>query len=435
MERAMRRTDRLEERFLAVARSVANLRANGVTSALAKLRHDAQDSFASMGFPKPRSEAWKYTNIRSALRKYFPTEPVGSTPPAGYGMHGLNTDIAAFVNGRYSAAHSRNGPLPKGTIVGGLQAALGSHKESILHHLGRLAPISSCPFVALNTAALSDGAFIFVPENTRLERPLQVVHMVTSGVFFQPRTLLIAEADASVEVILSISTPPSEAAFANTVTEVSVGPGADVNAYTIQPERDRLTTVTALNVHQGTGSRFGSYTATFGGEVARNNLTITADAAHCDTFLNGLFLARGNSHIDNHTLVDHAMPDCESSELYKGILDEQSTGVFNGKVMVRQDAQRINAYQSSKAVVLTHDARMFAKPELEIYADDVKCSHGATTGQLEKEALFYLRSRGLSEKQARDLLLEAFAREFTEGLPNGEIKHLVEQLISGWLTR
>ena len=406
---------------------------NGVSPVLSKLRGEALASFEALGFPKPRTEAWKYTNIRSVLRKEISLVPTGTAPPTSLGLKGMNSTVLVCINGRFSPAHSRIGPLPDGIVVGGLQASFHSHSEQIEYHLGRYARSASCPFVALNTAACTDGAFVYLPKGTCLERPVQIVHSVTSGAFFQPRSLVIAEADTSVDLILLTLAPSGDASFANSVAEVSAGPNSRVNAYTIQPAADNLTAVTSLNAYQAAGSQFGSHTATIGGQTVRNNLTITPAAPNCHTTLNGLFLGGGSTHIDNHTLVDHAKPDCESSELYKGILDGRATGVFNGKVMVRQDAQRINAYQTSKAIVLSRDAKMFAKPELEIYADDVKCSHGATTGQLEKEALFYLQSRGLTEKQARDLLLEAFARDFMVELPNSEVRLHLEQAVAHWL--
>ncbi len=214
------------------------------------------------------------------------------------------------------------------------------------------------------------------------------------------------------------------------MTEVFVGAHAHVDRYEIQDESARTSIVNKVRAYQQTGSVFRNSTFTFSGEVIRNNVEILPDAEHCETHLYGLFLGDGVMHVDNHTLVDHARPNCFSNELYKGILDDKATGVFNGKVLVRLDAQQTNAYQSNKSILLTDTARMYSKPELEIYADDVKCSHGATTGQLDEDALFYLRSRGLTEKRARAILLTAFARDVLNNVVIEPLRVYLDTLVT-----
>ena len=217
------------------------------------------------------------------------------------------------------------------------------------------------------------------------------------------------------------------------MTECVVGPGARVEHYHIQDEGQGAARVSTLHTYQQGGSYFATLTATLSGTMVRNNLNFLPDAEHCETHLFGLYLGQDQMHVDTHTLIDHARPNCQSNELYKGILDGRSTGVFNGKVLVRPDAQKTNAYQSSKSVVLTETARMFAKPELEIYADDVKCSHGATTGRLDEEALFYLQSRGLRIHQARALLLQAFARDVIEHVHIEPLRAYLDEVIANRL--
>ena len=432
MARLAAETERIEDRFLSELSRMGEPSTNGASSDLATLRSQALQSFAAQGFPRPRAEAWKYTNLRSVLRRPIASVTPSLAAPVAASIDDLDAHLLVVVNGRFSAELSQIGPLPGGVVLGSLAGASRSHEALVLGHLGRHAGLDDLPFVALNTAALEDGAFVYVPPSVSLDRPVHVVHVATAS-FFQPRTLVVADAGARLSVVSTGDARARHAAFGNAVTEVSVGRRAQVDLFQVQTDGATVSTVSAIHVRQDAGSRFGTHTFTFGGEVVRNNLTIAADAQHCETQLNGLFLARGKSHVDNHTVMDHTMPDCLSSELYKGILDEKATGVFNGKVHVRQDAQRINAYQTSKAIVLSTKARMYAKPELEIYADDVKCSHGATTGQLDKDALFYLRARGLRQQQARALLLESFAGEVIEPVSLPAVRRHLERLVASWL--
>ena len=426
---------RLEDRFLSAFSRLGEASTNGKSAHLAALRKEGLDCFAVQGFPKPRTEAWKYTNLRSVLRRPIPLESGIAAGTAPVAIPGLDAHVVVLVDGRFSREHSRIGDLPEGTVVSGLAEACHTHNEVVRRHLSRYAPIDGCPFVALNTAGLADGAFIYLPRGVQLDRPVHLVHLIASAAFLQPRTLVVAGAESLLELVQSAEIRDANPAFVNAVTEVCVESHARLELVEVQTLPATVTTVNSLHANQKAGSHFGSHTFTFDGEIVRNNVVITANAEHCETKLNGLFLACGTTHVDNHTLVDHAKPDCYSSELYKGILNDRATGVFNGKVLVRQDAQRINAYQSSKAVVLTDTARMYAKPELEIYADDVKCSHGATTGQLDKDALFYLRARGLTPQQARAVLLESFSRELFEPIRLPPLRQHLEHLVAAWLGR
>ncbi|MCH8960119.1 MAG: Fe-S cluster assembly protein SufD [Bacteroidetes bacterium] len=248
--------------------------------------------------------------------------------------------------------------------------------------------------------------------------------------FVQPRRLVVVEENAQLKLIQRLAPRTETRTFVNAVTEVFVGAHAHVDRYEIQDDPAHTSVVNNVRVYQQTGSVYRNSTFTFSGEIIRNNVTILPDAEHCETHLYGLFLSNGVMHVDNHTLVDHARPHCFSNELYKGILDDRSTGVFNGKVLVRRDAQQTNAYQSNKSILLTDTARMYSKPELEIYADDVKCSHGATTGQLDDDALFYLRSRGLTEKRARAILLTAFARDVLDNVVIEPLRAYLDTLVT-----
>ena len=388
----------------------------GMPSFLHELRRAAIGSFGKLGFPTKKAEAWKYTSLASVLRTPLSVAGATQPPKSIRGIDGLDAHVGVFINGSFSAAHSSLGTLPHGVVVTDFAQAPPVLLE---RHLARKADIHCHPFTALNTAFIRGGAFACVPDSTTLERPVHLVHVVTGNgaTLAQPRTLVIAGNQAQFRLIETTEAGLADPSLINSVCEVHVAPGAHVSRIEIQNPAAHVNLVSSIDAHQHGGSHFENHCFTFGGNVVRNNVNMFPDAEDCETRINGLFVARGRSHVDNHTLVDHSKPRCFSSENYRGILDEHATGVFNGKVLVRQDAQQTNAYQSNKSVVLTNTARMYAKPELEIYADDVKCSHGATTGQLDKNALFYLRTRGLTLQRARMLLLQAFADDIIGGVP------------------
>ena len=391
-----------------------------------------------MGFPARKTEAWKYTNIGKILKRPYalplgPSEvPVSPGDVEALLIPDLDAHVAVFVNGHFSEALSRLSDLPEGVVVTGLAEAAETHAALVDAHLGQYADYEGEVFTALNTAFTKDGAFVYVPRHTAVEKPVHVINLVTTSedALLQPRHLVVAEENAQVKLIQSSRTPPEAKTFVNAVTEVFVGDHAHVDRYEIQDEGANTSMVTTLNAYQQTGSVFRNSTFTFGGEVIRNNITVLPNAEQCETHLFGLFLADGTMHVDNHTLVDHARPNCFSNELYKGILDDRATGIFNGKVLVRQDAQQTNAYQSNKSIVLTDTAHMYAKPELEIYADDVKCSHGATTGQLDDEAIFYLRTRGLTLQRARALMLVSFARAVLDNVAIEPLRETLDTMVT-----
>ncbi len=404
---------RVEDRFLAAYQRFQSL--NGTTAPLAPLAHKAIEEFADTGFPTRKSESWKYTNITPIMnRTYQIVDPVRTTVK---GIDELNAYQSVFINGRFSQNLSRLDDLPSGVTVASLADV--ADYDLIQSQLGSYASCADEPFTALNTAFLKDGAVIQVSSDTQLDRPVHIIQRIVSDepAMVQPRVFIHLDDGASLQVVHSIEYADSVSALTNCVTEIHVGKKARVDFLDLQIGTPQTTLVTNLSVYQQEESKFQSDVFTFGGEIVRNNLSIHADAEHCESILNGLFMARERSHIDNHTFVDHAKPNCYSSEYYKGILDDHATGVFHGQVLVREDAQLINAYQTNRSVLLTDTARMYSKPALEIYADDVKCSHGATTGQLDKDGLFYLRSRGISEENARQLMLTSFAGDIIEKSP------------------
>ena len=285
-------------------------------------------------------------------------------------------------------------------------------------------------FITLNAAYPTAGAFIHAAAKATASKPIHLVHVTTAeNMLSQPHHLIVAERSSKLDVVMS-SVNTGGSGFVNAVTEVVVNENADVSMNKLQHEGAGMSQIATEEVLQKSDSRFAINTITLSGDLVRNNLNILVDGTNCETHLNGLYLPTGKEHVDNHSVVDHRLPHCESHELYKGILDGKSTGVFNGKVFVRQDAQKTNAFQSNANILMSDDATINSKPELEIYADDVKCSHGFTTGQFDEEALFYLRSRGISKANAQKLMMLAFAGDVVEKINLEPFREKVEALLS-----
>jgi Fe-S cluster assembly protein SufD len=291
-------------------------------------------------------------------------------------------------------------------------------------------------FTSLNTAFLTDGFFLEIDANTRCEKPIHVLHITTSENSIANTIFFVkAHNSSAVELILSSHTAGNFMAFLNQQIHVDLGENAHVTINKWQLDGDQSRIIARENIRQKANSTFTIHTLTLGGLLVRNDLTIRVEGSNCTTNLNGIYVPKGKQHIDNHTTVDHITPHCQSNELYKGVIYDQGTAVFNGKVFVRPNAQQINAFQSNGNVLMSPDASVNSKPELEIYADDVKCSHGSTTGQLDEEAVFYLRARGLSETSARNLMVSAFVGEVVEKIENENVKCFVEaqlELCFGW---
>ena len=408
-------TARPEERFVAEFERVEALHANGSGEHFPLLRQEALGHFTTLGFPPRKSESWKYTNMGSIVRRPYSVPRLSAALATG--LPELEANVAVFVNGCFDAGQSTLHDLPAAVTLASFTDEMQA--DRVRAHLARYAEFEHEPFTALNTAFIHDGALIHVPASCLLSRPIHVIHVVTAhdAALVQPRTLVICESGAQAQIVQSTEVHGKSPVLINSVTEIRVGACAQLDHMMVQSGTPSTSCVANVSVYQETESKFYNGSFTFGGEITRNNISVLADAEHCETLMHGLFVARGKSHVDNNTLMDHAKPNCFSSEYYKGILDERATGVFNGKVLVRQDAQQINAYQTNRSIVLTDTARMYSKPALEIYADDVKCSHGATTGQLDKDGLFYLRARGIRADEARRLMLVSFAGDIIEKVP------------------
>ena len=399
-----------------------------------KVRKSAMDQLISTGLPGAKDEEYKYTQISKAFDKEFGSDvwhkdaDLTKNTVESIFYNGLEANVLVFVNGKYSAEYSNIISTEQGLEIKSLRAAYDDNKTLIDAHLGKYASDELDGYNALNTAFSNDGLFISIPKNTKVELPI-IAYFInetkSAKITSQPRNLYLIGSSSEVDIIESFHTVGDNASFTNIVSEIVVEKNAKANYYKIESDRNSAYHVGNTQVHQERDSVFTAATITLGGALIRNNLNIVLDAENCEANMYGLTLLRGNQHVDNHTVVDHKMPNSYSNELYKNILDDKSTGVFNGKIYVRQDAQKTNAFQSNRNILLTNDASINTKPQLEIWADDVKCSHGATTGQIDKEQMFYLRARGLNEESARAMLLYAFAMDVLE---NVKIEALKEDL-------
>jgi Fe-S cluster assembly protein SufD len=387
--------------------------------ALHRLRKAAISRFAELGFPGPRDEEWRFTSVAPLMKTAFRLPSADSPKGATYYElnHGEGPGNTLLAANAHQPIHLNGGsPLPKGVLVGSLAGALKEYPQLVEPHLAHYADYKGHAFVALNTAFLRDGHFVYVPPGCVIQEPIFLESLVAAHNDNVPyawhrRCLIVLGANAQATVVESFHGLPSLSYFTNAVTEVVVGEKASLDHYKVQEESDAVFHMAVMQVQMGRAARFSSHAVTFGGQWVRNEVNAVFGDEGGECTLNGLYQALGQQLIDNHTAIDHAKPHCNSHELYKGILGGKARGVFNGKIYVRQDAQKTDAKQTNQTLLLSDDATINTKPQLEIYADDVKCTHGATVGQLDAEALFYLRSRGIGAEEARALLTFAFAND------------------------
>lgn len=381
---------------------------------------------SQMDFPTSRTENWKYTRVNKIVNSNFAiqqySEKIDLTP---YLIPELDCHTMVFVNGFYRV------DLSCSTNEAGLELMPISEVQSDFFEksYGSITDIKSETFATLNSSFPSDGVSIFVKKNVQVSKPIHVMFLSTGeDVISQPRNLIVTEQGAKLEVIFSEFSLDESKTFSNGVTEVIVGDNASVSVELIQKQNNTSFLLNQTDVSQGNDSRFMINTLSVEGAWIRNNLNIKVAGQNCETHLNGTYAPKGKSHIDNHTVVDHLVPHCESHELYKGIVYDQATAVFNGKVFVRPDAQQTNAYQQNANILMSDSATVDSKPELEIYADDVKCSHGSTIGQFDENALFYLMARGISKENAKKLLVNAFVGDVIGKISNLKVRKYVFEL-------
>jgi len=399
-------------------------------------REAAATHFATVGFPTTRLEDWRFTNVSPIAEANWPLAQGGFAP-----AEALTAAVTipgavrlAIVNGQFAAGLSDLSALPKGLRIASLRDGARDATDGIETHLGKVFSLATHPFAALNTSFLDDGVAILVTKGAIVETPIHIV-VVTGGdspVVAHPRVLIVAGENSQVRVAQTFIGAPDTAYFNNAVIEVVVGPSALVQLYTDQRESDQAFHIANIQAHVETKGVFESHAFSTGARIMRHDIGIGLKGEGADCTMNGVYLADGERLMDTHTSLDHAMPHCTSHEIYKGILAGKGKGVFNGRIIVQLDAQKTDAKQTNRALLLSDDATINSNPQLEIFADDVKCTHGAAVGQLDEEVLFYLQARGLNRAEARDMLLHAFAGEVIQGL---KIPALREQIEGNFFSR
>lgn len=402
---------------------------------LGSLRAKAFELFNKSGIPTSRNEEWKYTRLTGLTNKNFAVHTTAVIPTKEtLNNVRLQTESAAelfFVNGVFVKGISTftNDAL---VVLNLHEAAESEYKNYVQQHLNQSSKYMKDGMNALNAAFTANGLFVLVKRNKAVEQPIFIYHLTDTendNVFVQPRSLFVVEENAQVQLVELYKNNGLHESFTNEVIEIAVHENARLEYYKVQDENENCHHVGTTHVQQVGKCFTHCVTVTLNGGTIRNNINMILEAPNNEGHLYGLYMVDGKTHVDNHSIVDNVQPNCFSNELYKGIMDGNSTGVFNGKIYVRQDAQKTNAYQSNKNVLMSDSASVNTKPQLEIFADDVKCSHGCTIGQLDEDALFYLRARGIGEKQAKALLLHAFAIDILEQVKPEKLRNYLEQKI------
>jgi Fe-S cluster assembly protein SufD len=423
---------------------------------MSAIRERGINLFKTLGFPTIKHEEWRFTNVMPLLKEDYAFEATTQalTTEAFEKLAQLVSKHLSEV--QYYLKEEHKGAYRVVTVNGKFNAALSVLPDtavlkihpftevvdhaSFKQHFASIAPIEAEAFTALNTALFTDGLFIEAAKNAIVDKPIHIVNVILSGdskTFIQPRHLIVLQANAAVEIIeTTISDNSENAVFINGVTEIALEPNAQLHHYDIQTGRKGMRVVQRTEATQTKGSNYSNYTFTLPGtDFIRNNLSIHLNDEALESHLYGLYLTAGKQLVDNHTAVHHKKPHGESNQLYKGVLLDQSKAVFNGKIFVYEDAQKTNAFQQSNNILFSDKATVNAKPQLEIFADDVKCSHGTTIGQINNEALFYLQSRGLSLKTAKELMINAFAFDVTQKVKIPALRTYLEKLIADEMTR
>lgn len=430
------------ERYVAEFKAFAGNGASRAPTWLREIREGAIARFTELGFPTTRQEEWRFTSVAPIVETPFSLarSPASRLPPpeaiARLLPRAATSRRIVFVDGHYAAALSRVADLPAGVQAGSLAAALERDAELVRRHLGRYA--TGGAFAALNTAFLRDGAFVHVPADMVLDQPVHLLFVSTpdpgrAPAVAHPRNLVVLERGARAAVVESYVGLVDGVYWTNVVTEIVLGEGARAEYCRIQREGERAYHVSTTQSHQGRDSELALHAIAFGGVLARHDLNAVLDGTGGSLILNGLYLLSGRQHVDHHTVIDHAQPHCESHEYFNGVLDEHAHGVFNGRIIVRKGAQRTDSKQTNNNLVLSEHARADSQPQLEIYADDVKCTHGATLGPPDQMALFYLKSRGVGDEQARNMMTYGFGTEILARMQVGEVRAQLDYLVRAWL--
>ena len=429
--------------FLAGYEEFDRERSGREPASVGALRRGAIARFRELGFPTLRQEDWRFTNVAPIAKGAFhrPEESgeVSAEALAPWLFESAGCHLV-FVDGCFAPEHSDLAGLPEGTVLTGLGRALEEHPELVEEHLARHAEIADHPFVALNTGYMADGAFFHLPKGALVEKPIHVLHYSTGALssggdgdgrpaMMFPRNLVVLGEASQATVVETYASPEGARYFNCPVTEIVCGPNAVLDHYKMQQESTAAFHMATFQLHQERSSSYALHSLSLGGALVRNDVNTKLDGEGCESILNGFYMVRGQQFVDHHMRVVHAKPHCHSFELFKGILEDRSRAVFNGLIHVHPGAQKTDAKQSSQNLLLSNEALVNSNPQLLIFADDVKCTHGSTVGQLDDDAVFYLRSRGIGQEAARSLLIWAFASDIVSRIKVPELREDLEEFL------
>ncbi len=422
--------EKLVSSFLAFENTV------DVDASIHDIRSNAIKIFEEKGFPTKKEEAWKYTSLNAILKHDYSIFPKAESAiefkdVKKYFLYDLDTYKIVFIDGKYSSHLSETTHDKIDVCLMSSALMHDKYKVVIDRYFNTVATEDG--ITSLNTAFSHEGAYIHIPKSVVADKPIQIIHFSTgneAAQFLQPRNLIVVEENAQVQIIERHQSLSDAPVLTNSVTEIFAAKNAFVDYYKIQNDNAQASLIDNTFIAQQANSVASVHTFAFGGNVTRNNLNFYQNGEGIDSILNGVTILEGKQHVDHNTLVHHTTPNCESHQDYKGIFDEKATGVFNGKIIVNKEAQKTNAFQSNNNILLSDKATINSKPQLEIFADDVKCSHGCTIGQLDENALFYMKSRGIGEKEARALLMYAFANNVLESVKIPQLKNRINKLIA-----
>lgn len=410
-----------------------------IDSPIHDVRSEAMKTFEEKGFPSKKDEAWKYTSLSSILKhdySVFPKEESALEYNAikKYFIHDIDSFKIVFIDGKYSSHLSQT--THDGMDICLMSSALTKPKYRILveNYFNKIATKDS--LTSLNTAFSSEGAYIHIPKNKLVQKPIQIIHFssgIESSLMLQPRNLIVVDENSHVQIIERHQSLTDNPVLTNSVTEIFANKRAIVDYYKIQNDNENASLIDNTFINQKQESVASVHTFSFGGKLTRNNLNFFQNGERIDSTLKGVTIIGNNQHVDHNTLVHHIEPNCESHQDYKGIFGDSATGVFNGKVIVNKEAQKTNAYQANNNILISDKASVNTKPQLEIFADDVKCSHGCTIGQLDESAMFYMKTRGIPEKEAKALLMYAFSNNVLSSVKIPEIKQRITKIIANKL--
>ncbi len=405
-----------------------------------RVRKEAISNLDRMGFPTRRDEEWKYTDIRPVLQNRYrfahQAKKLSRQVIQPFQLPEMSRNFIVFINGHFSPDLSTVVSNQPGCRITPLATALRNGNHITKRHLAKYADIASDPFTALNTAFVQEGMVIQVAEDVTLDTPIHILNISSPGETpFQahPRMLVVAGKGSQFTILENRQHLSEAPYFQNSVTEIVAGENSTVNLISFQDESTHSCLINRTQVHQENNSNFSHVNIDMGGALVRNNLGMALNGENCQSNLYGLYLVSGRQHVDNHTYLDHLQPHCQSNELYKGILTDRARGIFSGTIYVARDAQKTNAFQSNRSLLLSEEAEIDSKPQLKIFADDVKCTHGATIGQIDNDAIFYFRQRGIDQENAHTLLRSAFAGEILEKIPNSHFRNFVQEKVDARL--